>query len=64
MAKAIEIIDQAILARAKQVGILAETSYRQWVTEALEKGAGPAHAWTRQTERAPPLPEVIDDGHT
>ena len=64
MAKAIEIINQAILARAKQVGVLAETSYRQWVTEALEKGAGPAHAWTRQTERAPPLPEVIDDGHT
>ena len=28
----------------------------------LEKGAGPAHAWTRQTERAPPLPESIEEG--
>ena len=43
--------------------VMAENaSYREWVTKALEKGAGPAHAWTRQTERAPPLPENIEDG--
>ena len=37
-------------------------SYRKWVSDSLEKGAGPAHAWTRQTDKAPPLPEYIQDG--
>ena len=49
-------------ARTKQIGVAENASYRDWVTKALEKGAGPAHAWTRQTERAPPLPEFIEDG--
>ena len=55
--KAISKLGRIIQARAKQVGVMESASYKQWVTTALEKGAGPAHAWTRQTERAPPLPE-------
>ena len=37
-------------------------SYRKWVSDSLKKVAGPAHAWTRQTDKAPPLPEYIQEG--
>ena len=51
----------AIEARQKVVGTMEGASYRKWVADSLEKGAGPAHAWTRQTDKAPPLPEYIQD---
>ena len=53
---------KAIEARQKVVGTMEGASYRKWVSDSLEKGAGPAHAWTRQTDKAPPLPEYIQDG--
>ena len=53
---------KSIEARQKVVGTMEGASYRKWVSDSLEKGAGPAHAWTRQTDKAPPLPETIRDG--
>ena len=57
------MLEGAIKARAKKVAADSNASYREWVDQALDKGAGPAHAWTRHIERAPPLPEcIIDEG--
>ena len=54
--KAQDKLARIVQARTKQIGVAENASYRDWVTKALEKGAGPAHAWTRQTERAPRYP--------
>ena len=37
----------SIAARQKVVGSMEGASYRKWVSDSLEKAAGPAHAWTR-----------------
>ena len=50
--------------RGKLLAKQEETEYRNWVTQALEKGAGMAYKWTTQTDKAPPLPESIQEGYT
>ena len=50
-------LDEAEALLAKQ----EDTEYRNWVSQALEKGAGKTHKWTTQTDKAPLLPESIQE---
>jgi len=60
--KIIACIDMNINQIQKDMDKEATDGYKQWLNIALRNGAKIAHAWTRQTPRAPPLPDIINDG--
>ena len=60
--KAIAIIIDALQKRAAEVKEINQQGFTDWIVKAPDKGAGPAHGWTSQKSKAPPLPEVIVDG--
>ena len=64
--KLINIIAVAKKHRAAWLKKEAAHGFSEWVTSALIKGAGAAHRWTTQKQKAPPLPTMFktEDGKT
>ena len=52
-------VEKTMKEAAAKVHSDAQAGFADWVAKSLKAGAGPAHKWTSQRTKAPPLPDSV-----